>query len=171
MGTIVVLLTGPYRGRRVVYLKQLKQSGLLLVTGPFAVNGVPLRRVSQRFVIVTSTKLDVSNLSGLEEVEDPYFKRTKQSKNQKEKQKFPEDKKKVQLKIDNQILETVKKTELIRISNLILYDRSWSTSSCYKVLIAIKRHNNDNLYLLCCFVVTVLVHYHLISQSKNTRKK
>eukprot|EP01084_Bolivina_argentea_P295525 508810_1 len=107
-GTILVILTGPYRGRRVVYLKQLKQSGLLLVTGPFAINGVPLRRVSQRFVIVTSTKIDISNVDGLDDVEDGYFKRTKQ------KGKLPESKKKCQLGIDNQLLELVTKTELMK---------------------------------------------------------
>jgi len=114
-GTIVVLLTGPYRGRRVIYLKQMKQSGLLLVTGPFAVNGVPLRRVSQRFVIVTSTKLDVSSLNGLDDVEDGYFKKTKSAKKNKDgKAKFPAEKKKTQLAVDNQLLEIITKTEFMK---------------------------------------------------------
>jgi len=72
-GTVLILLTGPYRGRRVVYLKQLKHSGLLLVTGPFAINKVPLRRVSQRFVIITSTRLDVSKLTSINKIEDDFF--------------------------------------------------------------------------------------------------
>lgn len=32
------------------------------MTGPFKVNGVPIRRVNARYVIATSTKLDVSGL-------------------------------------------------------------------------------------------------------------
>ncbi|KAI4136699.1 MAG: hypothetical protein L6R39_007657 [Caloplaca ligustica] len=78
-GTVLILLAGRFRGKRVILLKHLPQ-GVLLVTGPFKVNGVPLRRVNARYVIATSVKVD---LKGIDEkvvekvAEEGYFTREK----------------------------------------------------------------------------------------------
>merc|ERR1712083_761532 len=60
-GSVVILLSGRFRGRRVVVLRRL-DSGLLLVTGPYRLNGVPLKRVNAAYVLPTSSRLDVSKV-------------------------------------------------------------------------------------------------------------
>ena len=62
-----------------------------MVTGPFKVNGVPLRRVNARYVIATSTTVDLSGIdkSTIEKVAKPeYFVREKKSKSEKSEESF-----------------------------------------------------------------------------------
>ena len=89
-GSVLILLAGRFRGKRVILLKHLPQ-GVLLVTGPFKVNGVPLRRVNARYVIATSSKVDLKGIDEkvVEKVgEEGYFTRDKAESKKGEDQFF-----------------------------------------------------------------------------------
>merc|ERR1739847_199947 len=77
-GTVVILLAGRHKGKRVVFVKDRQDSGLILVTGPYKVNGVPLRRVPQSYVIATQTKIDISAVNA--DIDAGMFKRQKKAK-------------------------------------------------------------------------------------------
>merc|ERR1719161_696552 len=97
-GRVVILLSGRFRGRRVVVLKTLP-SGLLLVTGPYRLNGVPLKRVNAAYCIPTSSKLDVSKVD-VSKVDDAWFARDKVKAGNKGEDAFFADNQKVNVRSD-----------------------------------------------------------------------
>mmetsp|Transcript_15089 Transcript_15089/g.41302 ORF Transcript_15089/g.41302 Transcript_15089/m.41302 type:complete len:183 (-) Transcript_15089:27-575(-) len=120
-GTVMILLAGRFRGKRCVFVKQL-ESGLLLVTGPYAVNGIPLRRVNQRYCIATSLKVELKD--SYASVTDAYFKREGDDKKKKakktesgffapepERKGMSEEKKGGQKKMDEALVGTLSQTE------------------------------------------------------------
>mmetsp|Transcript_6211 Transcript_6211/g.13417 ORF Transcript_6211/g.13417 Transcript_6211/m.13417 type:complete len:169 (+) Transcript_6211:782-1288(+) len=113
-GTILIVLSGRFRGKRVVCMKPLP-SGLLLISGPFCVNGVPLRRVNPAYVIATSTKIDVSKVD-VADISDEFFARVEPEGDGDEEEFFQGDtapaivsdaRRAVQKKVDGQLMKVV----------------------------------------------------------------
>lgn len=74
---------------------------LMFVTwrlGPFKINGVPLRRVNQSYVIATSTKVDVSAVN-VDKFDEKYFSKESQKKKKKGEGEFFEAEKEVGLQV------------------------------------------------------------------------
>ena len=122
-GQVLILLSGRYRGKRVVFLKQL-DSGLLLVTGPYKINGVPLKRVNQAYTIPTSTSVNV-DAKAFEKVNDELFAKEKKDKASAEQKFFAADasapkkvvsaaRKDAQKAVDTAITTALKKEQILR---------------------------------------------------------
>lgn len=117
-GKVLILIAGRHQGKRVVLLKVLA-SGLLLVNGPLKLNGCPIRRISQRYVICTRTKLNLKKVKIPEHINDTYFKRPTKKRSRrtegeifvkKEEKYVPtEQRKKDQAEVDKAIIAVIKK--------------------------------------------------------------
>jgi large subunit ribosomal protein L6e len=124
-GQVLILLSGRFRGRRVVFLKQLL-SGMLLVTGPYKVNGVPLKRVNQAYVLPTKTRVTLGALPGLDKVDDEFFSRKVSIKRnatklsdfvedaQKKRERITEERRNSQNTVDTEVLKSVRSVPVLK---------------------------------------------------------
>lgn len=127
-GTVAILLAGRFRGRHAVVLKQLPKNGALVISGPFKYNGIPLRRVDSRYIIATSTKVNLSGVDAkvLEKVDAKLFQRKLREKKAKSaagflgkkaeknaaaagKKRIPDERVALQKQVDAGIIASIKK--------------------------------------------------------------
>mmetsp|Transcript_12968 Transcript_12968/g.20378 ORF Transcript_12968/g.20378 Transcript_12968/m.20378 type:complete len:195 (-) Transcript_12968:1327-1911(-) len=86
IGSILILLNRKYEGKKVILLG-ITETGLFVVSGPFNLTGVPLRRVNPAYTIPTGAKLKLNDFRP-EKLNDVYFKRLSENKNSKKEYKI-----------------------------------------------------------------------------------
>jgi len=123
-GTVAILLVGRYKGQRAVVLKVLP-SGLVLVSGPYKINGVPLRRVNPAYLIATSTRVDLAGVTVPAHIDDNYFRAARQQTQTDKSEKKTEktvvvaaDKKKVKKQIDSKRIADQKSVDTALLTNI-----------------------------------------------------
>ena len=96
---------------------------ILFYTGPYAINGVPLRRVNQKYVIATKTKVNTTGVN-VTTVDDKLFASEKKTKKIGEEKLFDvnaeptkneisPERKKIQDAIDSQLTTNINKVEMM----------------------------------------------------------
>ena len=88
-----------------------------MIPGPAKLNGAPLKRVNQAYVIATSTKVDISKVKIPDHINDDYFKKTEAKakkgagnifKNDKERPGLSDQRKADQKAVDKAILGAIR---------------------------------------------------------------
>eukprot|EP00210_Caulerpa_lentillifera_P002457 g2355.t1 len=115
-GTVVIVLTGKFRGRRMIFLKELAP-GFLLLNGPYCVNKVPLLKMKQDLVIITSTKIPVPELD-LSDVTMDYFVKPKKSKREQSQAEFFQAADDEKPKLSEEVVATQKKIDSALMSSI-----------------------------------------------------
>jgi large subunit ribosomal protein L6e len=108
-GTILIILTGRNRGKRVVFLMQLS-SGLLLVTGHLSLNWVPLCCIEQTRNLSSAAWKSPNTLLTLQEEAEEAQAPGRRGLRHREKEKYEitEQSKIDQKTVDRQILPKIK---------------------------------------------------------------
>merc|ERR1711939_964247 len=95
---------------------------ILLATGPYKVNGVPLKRVPQSYVIATKTSVDVSGVKVPADVNDAFFAKPKSTKKKDDEMFFEknqektldEKRKSTQAAVDKSVEAAIGKTKMLK---------------------------------------------------------
>jgi ribosomal protein L14E/L6E/L27E len=77
-GSVLILLTRKLFGKKVVLL-DITETGLLVVTGPFSINGISLRRVNFKYTISSGAIINLKKINS-SVLNDEYFETLKKSK-------------------------------------------------------------------------------------------
>jgi large subunit ribosomal protein L6e len=77
IGSVIILLSSNFQGRKAILLK-ITKSGLFVISGPYKINGIPLRRVNPRYIIPTHVEIDLNGINTTI-LSDEYFMALKKS--------------------------------------------------------------------------------------------